>query len=438
MMKKKIVIITDDFTSAMDNGAGFSEKGLKTAIITDIHHIEKVFNNVDVLVIDTESRLNKKEDAFQKVMKVAKILNNYKIDYIYKTIDSTLRGNIGAEIEALMDTTGRDLCFVAPAYPTNGRTTVGAMQFYHWVPLENTEFSHDPINPVSQSYIPDIISGQTRKKVGVINLRVIMQGIKAISYKIKDLIEEEVEIMVFDAISNENLLNIARTIPLINKPVIIVGSTGWAEHLPEGLEIIKKRKKDSNKRVVVISGSLSDVTRKQIIYASKNNDITIIDINLEKIFSENYEKETTKIANQAMEYMNKGKHVIIRSAKNYESIKLANKSSNEMGFNTFQTSERIALFLGKVAFCICRSMKEKMYGLLLTGGDTALKTIKAMNISQTIVKEEVLPGIPSGYFINEEFKNIRVVVKAGAFGNEDAILRIIEFLIKEGKSEYNE
>lgn len=437
-MKKKIVIITDDFTSAMDNGAGFSEKGLKTVIITDIHHIEKVLNNVDVLVIDTESRLNKKEDAFQKVMKVAKILNNYKIDYIYKTIDSTLRGNIGAEIEALMDATRRDLCFVAPAYPTNGRTTVGAMQFYHWVPLENTEFSQDPINPVLQSFIPDIISLQTRKKVGVVNLKIVMQGIKAILCKIEDLIEEEVEIIVFDAMSNENLLNIAKTIPFINKPVIIVGSTGWAEHLPEGLEIIKKRKKDNNKVVLVISGSLSDVTRRQIIYASKNIDIAIIDINLEKIFSKNYEKETIKITNQAMDFINKGKHVIIRSAKNRELVNLTNQIANTMGLTDFQASERIAFLLGKVASCICKNMKMKIQGLVLTGGDISIKTIKAMNISQTIIKEEVLPGIPSGYFINKEFKNIRVVVKAGAFGDESAIVRIIEFLMKEGKHEYNE
>lgn len=437
-MKKKIVIIADDFTSAMDNGAGFSEKGLKTVVITDIHHIEKVLSHVDVLVIDTESRLDTKEDAFQKLVEVAKILNNYKVDYIYKTIDSTLRGNIGAEIGALMETTGRDLCFVAPAYPTNGRTTVGAMQFYHWVPLENTEFSQDPINPVSQSFIPDIISLQTRKKVDVVNLRVIMQGIKAILGKIKDLIEDGVEIIVFDAISNENLLNIARTIPLIDKPVIIVGSTGWAEHLPESLEIIKKRKKDNNKVVLVISGSLSEVTRKQIIYASNNIDITIIDINPEKIFSKNYEKEIIKSANQAMEYINKGKHVIVRSGKNREFINLTNQLANTMGLTNFQASERIAVFLGKVAFSICKDMKKKMYGLVLTGGDIALKTIKAMDISETMVQEEVLPGIPSGCFINNEFKDIRVVVKAGAFGDESAIVRIIEFLMREGKNEYHE
>ena len=343
LMKKKIVIITDDFTSAMDNGAGFSKKGLKTVVITDIHHIEKVLDNTDVLVIDTESRLNKKEDAFQKVVEIAKILNNYKIDYIYKTIDSTLRGNIGAEIEALMDTTRRDLCLVAPAYPTNGRTTVGAMQFYHWVPLENTEFSQDPITPVSQSFIPDIISLQTRKKVGLINLRVVMKGIKTILSEIEDLVEQEVEIIVFDAISNEHLLNIARIIPLINKPVIIVGSTGWAEHLPEGIGIIQKRETDQ-KVVLVISGSLSEVTRKQIIYASNNLDIVIIDINPERIFLKDYEKEIVKIANQALEYMKKGKHVFIRSGKDRESINLTKQIANTMSFTEFHTSERIAFF----------------------------------------------------------------------------------------------
>ena len=437
-MKKKIVIIADDFTSAMDNGAGFSEKGLKTVIITDIHHIEKAFNNVDVLVIDTESRLDKKEDAFQKVMKIAKILNNYRIDYIYKTIDSTLRGNIGAEIEALMDATRRDLCFVAPAYPTNGRTTVGAMQFYHWVPLENTEFSQDPITPVSQSFIPDIISLQTRKKVGVINLRVIIKGVKAILSEIKDLIEKEVEIIVFDAISNENLFNIARTIPLIDKPVIIVGSTGWAEHLSESLEIIKKRKKDNNKVVLVISGSLSEVTRKQISYASKSDDVSIIDIDPEKMLLQSREEEMNKITNQAIEHMNQGKHVIIRSGKDREFVNLINQRANKMGLTDFQVSEKIAFFLGNIASLICKQTKEKIQGLVLTGGNIAFKTIQAMNISQTIVQEAILPGIPSGCFINKEFKNIRVVVKAGAFGNESAIVTIIEFLMKGAKKEYNE
>ena len=74
-------------------------------------------------------------------------------------------------------------------------------------------------------------------------------------------------------------------------------------------------------------------------------------------------------------------------------------------------------------------------GLILTGGDIALKTITAMGISETIVQEEVLPGIPSGYFTNKKFENIQVVVKAGAFGDESAIVRIIEFLMKESKNE---
>ncbi len=135
--------------------------------------------------------------------------------------------------------------------------------------------------------------------------------------------------------------------------------------------------------------------------------------------------------------MNKGKHVIVRSGKNREFVNLTNQLANTMGITNFQASERIAIFFGKVAFSICKDMKKKMYGLVLTGGDIALKTIKAMGISETMVQEEVLPGIPSGCFINKEFENIRVVVKAGAFGDEGAIVRIIKLLMREGKNEHN-
>jgi len=39
-------------------------------------------------------------------------------------MDSCLRGNPGAEAEALMDVLAYDVSFIAPAFPEMGRTTV--------------------------------------------------------------------------------------------------------------------------------------------------------------------------------------------------------------------------------------------------------------------------------------------------------------------------
>ncbi|OAI65685.1 Hrp-dependent type III effector protein, partial [Ralstonia solanacearum] len=56
---------------------------------------------------------------------------------LYKKIDSTLRGNVAAEVAALVPVAG--LAVVAPAFPAAGRTTRNARQWLHGVAVEETE-----------------------------------------------------------------------------------------------------------------------------------------------------------------------------------------------------------------------------------------------------------------------------------------------------------
>lgn len=186
-MDHKIAIITDDFTSAMDHGASFSKFGLKTGVVLETHYIKETLNEFDVLVIDPESRSDSEEVAFSKVLGVVKILKNSKITYIYKSIYSTLRGNIGKEIEAAMIASERPIAIVAPTYPINGRTTLGGIQLFSWIPLEKTEFAKDPISPASFSLIENIVASQTDKRIININLQDVMKGPENIAATIKKL-----------------------------------------------------------------------------------------------------------------------------------------------------------------------------------------------------------------------------------------------------------
>ena len=76
---------------------------------------------------------------------------------------------------------------------------------------------------------------------------------------------------------------------------------------------------------------------------------------------------------------------------------------------------------------------QKIGGLFLAGGDIAIKVAKTIKASGTMIKDEILPGIPWGYFIHEEYNELPVVTKAGGFGKDDALVRIINYL-KEGCS----
>ena len=66
--------------------------------------------------------------------------------------------------------------------------------------------------------------------------------------------------------------------------------------------------------------------------------------------------------------------------------------------------------------------------MLLTGGDTAIKAIQSLNISGTIIHDEILPGVPYGQLDDDRYEDITIVTKAGGFGNEDAILKVIDYL----------
>ena len=91
-------------------------------------------------------------------------------------------------------------------------------------------------------------------------------------------------------------------------------------------------------------------------------------------------------------------------------------------------SEKIASFIGEIAAYIIREIK--INGMLLTGGDIAIKTANSLNISGTVIEDEILPGIPYGHFSDEQYKNVTIVTKAGGFGGDDAIFQVLKFLNK--------
>jgi uncharacterized protein YgbK (DUF1537 family) len=88
----------------------------------------------------------------------------------------------------------------------------------------------------------------------------------------------------------------------------------------------------------------------------------------------------------------------------------------------------VAEYLGRIALQVVRGCRQSIRGLILTGGDTALAVFKHLRISQVGLVDEILPGIPYGRVMGGEFADLAVVTKAGAFGDESALVKCIDFL----------
>ena len=145
----KIGIIADDLTGANDTALQFFVAGVNTQIILSPDENFVPRGDVSAWAIPTETRNINPEDAYEKVKDTALFMKNkLDVEYFYKKIDSTLRGNIAIEALGLLQVLEMDAAIIMPAFPNENRVTVGGYHLSKGVPIEETEMASDPHSPI--------------------------------------------------------------------------------------------------------------------------------------------------------------------------------------------------------------------------------------------------------------------------------------------------
>ena len=421
---QKILIVADDFTGANDTGVQFRKQNLKSTVITNISDIKKTIKECDVLIVDTESRSDTSKTAYNKSFEIGKSVKSFNLPYIYKKLDSTMRGNIGAEISGLMDSLDIRYAVIAPALPLYGRTTMDGMVYVNGVLLSETETAHDPKAPVKESGIGAILATQTDKKSDVISYKDIKLNERLLADKIENLMQKGTRLIIADAIEEADLERLASALSLLDQRILVAGSTGLAGHLTDYFRLERKRKIN-----MVFAGSVSEVTMKQLTHTIDNLDVALIDIEVSRLFTKDKDLEKKRITGLIKESSIKGQDVILRSAASKDVVLKSFDDGLKAGIDRFKVSETIAEFIGEIAGSVIN--ESEINGVLFTGGDIAIKAARRMGISGTAIINEILPGIPCGHFTDNRFASIKIVSKAGGFGKEDAVTEVLKFLNKQ-------
>ena len=159
----KILIIADDFTGALDTGVKFAEAGAKTKVMTKWD--ESFVNDPsEVLVLCVPTRHDNPLDAYRRVRKVVEIADG-KVGCIFKKTDSALRGNIGAELTAVVEGSKANNLYFIPALPSMNRFTQGGVHYIDGVVVRDSVFGRDPFEPVTESYIPELMRKQCSTRI---------------------------------------------------------------------------------------------------------------------------------------------------------------------------------------------------------------------------------------------------------------------------------
>jgi uncharacterized protein YgbK (DUF1537 family) len=166
------LILADDLTGALDTGVQFAKRGTDVRVYLSLDDTVQDLRETDVdtqavvRVINTDTRHARPEEA-RRIVTVA--VNTFRdCTHFYKKTDSCLRGNIGAELEALMEATGCSLLPFVPAYPALKRTTRNGYQYLDGVLIHQSPMALDRLNPVTDSFIPAIIGKQSKIPVRLV------------------------------------------------------------------------------------------------------------------------------------------------------------------------------------------------------------------------------------------------------------------------------
>ncbi len=424
-----IYIIADDLTGANDTGVQFSKKGYNT-IVSILEESGNIIipHETDVLVIDTETREVDVKAACQRLRNVLKKLNFSDKDIFYKKVDSTLRGCIGAELEEMMNILEKDICIFTPTFPSHQRITIGGYLIVNGRPLGLSKYYSGDLKSGEASFIPFLLKQQTSLPIARIDFIDVIKGQEVIFKKLNKLYQEGNKIIVVDATEEVHLKDILNSILKFEGSVLYAGSAGLANYFPESYN--KNRSLTLNIEriegpILIVGGSRNPITSSQISHLRGEINFFELDIDIEQILS-NRKTILEHYLTDSITITKNGQHLVIHTDPLYNDKEKINKKLMQKYNLSFRELElAIRNFLGELTAKIVRNSPVR--NLILTGGDIALGICSELGIKNLYIVDELLPGIPLSTANLKDF-SLKIVTKAGGFGEKDTLFKLIKKL----------
>lgn len=406
-----LAVVADDLTGAADTGVQFSQRGLRTVVLLDLAALSRSSGS-DVVVLDTESRGLPAGPARDAVRTACARLRAIGVRRLYKKIDSTLRGHVGAEIRGALEGFGSALALVAPAFPENGRTVADGVVLVHGRPLAESPFAHDPVFPVTESRLVPLLAAPADSAVIHIPLSVIREGEERLRAAVIRVAGTGTRLVALDGVTPEDLRLIARVAASLDVPHILCGSAGLAR------AVVAQTAPGAGRpfatrcgAVLVISGSRHPASREQIEYARDRLGLSLSFLRPDDLVPD--KDVPGSVLEVARDALVTGRDVV-----------LALDPESPAGAAT--DPQALAAALGKAAVVLVGARPD--LGLFLIGGDTAYRVLTGLGAEGIDLGDEVLPGIPRGRLLGGPGEGLPVASKAGGFGGPEAVLQTIRAL----------
>ncbi len=380
--RTEILAIADDATGALEVGGQFAREGVAARVTTRTEFAPAP----GALVVDAETRHAEPAAAAALVRRLAAAARDTGVRHYYKKTDSTLRGNIAAELQALAGVFPDRVLVYVPAYPKMKRTVAGGEVFVDGKPLAETPTARDPVRPATGGDLIALLQAGCPARISLARdageLAALLGAVAAGSF------------IVCDGRTDADLEATGEALGLAGRPLLLAGTGGfaglWARRLglppgpaPPALPRVG--------RCLVAGGSMHPASREQVRMAQAAGlPVCYLDAQPDQVVAESLAAGPWAC--------------------------LATSGGSMPGVSA------------RIGGIVRETFRVNPFdALVVFGGSTAVAILGALGVAGVRSIGELLPGIPTS-LARWQGRDILLVTKAGGFGEPDTLIRIRRLL----------
>ncbi|MGE4481589.1 four-carbon acid sugar kinase family protein [Acidocella sp.] len=409
-IQMRMLIVADDLSGAADCAIPCVAAGLQTLVA--LGETAGSAPPTEVLALDADTRRLAPEDAAAHTGALLRRLGQAGQIW-FKKFDSTLRGNVGAELAATLaaqrEWAPDAFALVAPAFPATGRQTRGGRQYLNNVPVEETEvWKREGIQ--GRAHMPTL-AVRAGLRATHVPLDVVRAGQMGLSAALAQAGAAH-DAVVCDAETDADLRAIAKAGVALSRQVLWAGTAGLARYLPKTTRLghdapSREALAPARGPVLFVVGSMSGVSHGQVTHLTAAGGLQTLVIPPHVLRAGEGYAEWTAALRALDEALSAGQDVVVQ---------LGMEEHVDVG-------EGLALC--RALSWLVAPFAARIGGLVSTGGETARAVLMAFGAAGLRLRSEIEPGVALS--VTEGGASgphgLPVITKAGAFGHPDTLLR---------------
>lgn len=394
-----LLILADDVTGAADCAARCKGAGLLATIMLASPTTAAL--PTGAVAVSSDSRYLAPADAAMRVQAWCELFQGALSTPTiwYKKIDSTLRGNIGAELAAMLTLTtanaARPCAVISPGFPAHKRGLVGGYLDYAQAPTPRV-------------HLPTLLQAQTTLAQTAIDLAVVRAGVASLAAALADGYRAGAQLFVVDGLTEADLRAIYQATTQALPHALFCGSAGLMGVIAtalvtgQGAAVDLPLQPRLTPPMLAVIGSGSVMAHRQLQQLRQAAvDLYEVDLTQEK-----QARMVTTSGNQAA--------LALHLPLPPPDVPLEGA-----------VARQYAATLCTVAQQVIQQRQPRT--LLLVGGDTAVHLLQLLGIETLQVEAELLPGMPLTTGIAANGQRYQIILKAGNHGDEQTLVTLFAY-----------